>query len=350
MFVTIFLLSCILVTIIFIKFLQKKQFEDRIVGDFVIHHPTTQSTHTKYHELEPEQLQRLRRSDSPMMRIISSDNDSAQILGDSGNVYTVTINSCTCMDFRTRQRPCKHIYRFLVYKKKLNPFDYLEDYRDTKVDYMDVDISKYYGNNMSLREYRVKTLSLVTKKRKTLTITAFDENDIVNRIPDEYSQENFTYELIDYFPPSERQVMYAISLDVDLPNKCCSIDASSLINQSLTNDIEKPPAALVDFAQKRYINFSYYDNYKALVRNILNDLSLQELIAFFIVYVVKDNKKTQQWDFADWDRYMLKAEELLQDTRFMNSFKRLDMNNLSEVKISKNTNAYRIIKEDINQF
>jgi len=39
------------------------------------------------------------------------------VLGSTGSVYTVTINStptCTCMDFKRRRQRCKHIYFILI--------------------------------------------------------------------------------------------------------------------------------------------------------------------------------------------------------------------------------------------
>ncbi|SHG89602.1 SWIM zinc finger family protein [Tepidibacter thalassicus] len=41
---------------------------------------------------------------------VNSKEKTAKIIGSSG-IYNVTLNSCTCYDFETRQLPCKHIYR-----------------------------------------------------------------------------------------------------------------------------------------------------------------------------------------------------------------------------------------------
>lgn len=40
---------------------------------------------------------------------VDTGSQSAEIIGRDGT-YTVTLNSCTCFDFESRQLPCKHMY------------------------------------------------------------------------------------------------------------------------------------------------------------------------------------------------------------------------------------------------
>ncbi len=42
---------------------------------------------------------------------IDFENKTASFLGSGSTLYKVTIDSCTCRDFLTRDLPCKHIYR-----------------------------------------------------------------------------------------------------------------------------------------------------------------------------------------------------------------------------------------------
>ena len=37
-------------------------------------------------------------------------NESAEIVGTSGEIYQVTLQNCTCPDFEEKQQPCKHMY------------------------------------------------------------------------------------------------------------------------------------------------------------------------------------------------------------------------------------------------
>ena len=50
---------------------------------------------------------------SKPVKIIRYDpnDETAEVEGSKGKVYTTTFESCTCMDFVSRQLPCKHMYK-----------------------------------------------------------------------------------------------------------------------------------------------------------------------------------------------------------------------------------------------
>lgn len=53
----------------------------------------------------------------PFDKIIDKYRRSYAVMGSTGNVYNVTIDnspSCTCPDFQTRHKRCKHIYFILI--------------------------------------------------------------------------------------------------------------------------------------------------------------------------------------------------------------------------------------------
>lgn len=64
---------------------------------------------------------------------INPSSESAEITGTDG-AYSVTLNSCTCHDFNSRQLPCKHIYR-LAYE--LNYFDFPKSNRTASKEFKD---------------------------------------------------------------------------------------------------------------------------------------------------------------------------------------------------------------------
>lgn len=45
---------------------------------------------------------------------IDYNNESALISGSSDCPYSVTLESCSCYDFESRNLPCKHIYRLAI--------------------------------------------------------------------------------------------------------------------------------------------------------------------------------------------------------------------------------------------
>lgn len=62
---------------------------------------------------DPEQIKSVGRAlYSQKMEIISCNAQTKEyeVMGEHGEVYTIQNGQCSCMDFRTRRLPCKHIY------------------------------------------------------------------------------------------------------------------------------------------------------------------------------------------------------------------------------------------------
>ena len=62
---------------------------------------------------DPEEMKRAHRAfDSKNMKIVSADRENKiyAVLGEHGEVYTIQNGHCSCMDFRARKLPCKHMF------------------------------------------------------------------------------------------------------------------------------------------------------------------------------------------------------------------------------------------------
>lgn len=59
-----------------------------------------------------QQLKRIASSQKikPENITLHQESNSAEIVGTDG-IYDVTLSTCTCFDFESRQLPCKHMYR-----------------------------------------------------------------------------------------------------------------------------------------------------------------------------------------------------------------------------------------------
>lgn len=60
---------------------------------------------------EEGQYERIIRSKTVKIIRYNPDSGIAEVDGSKGNVYETSFESCTCMDFTTRQLPCKHMYK-----------------------------------------------------------------------------------------------------------------------------------------------------------------------------------------------------------------------------------------------
>lgn len=57
------------------------------------------------------------------MRLVTVPEISVKVRGQNGDVYDVSLDSCTCMDFQTRHKPCKHMYRLAIFIGALGAVD-----------------------------------------------------------------------------------------------------------------------------------------------------------------------------------------------------------------------------------
>lgn len=63
-----------------------------------------------------EQLKRIASAKTlkPVQIQLNKEKQSAIIEGSGSSPYEVTLNTCTCFDFESRQLPCKHMYRLAL--------------------------------------------------------------------------------------------------------------------------------------------------------------------------------------------------------------------------------------------
>lgn len=63
-----------------------------------------------------EQLKRIASANSlkPAQVQVNIETQSATIQGSGSIPYELTLNTCTCFDFESRQLPCKHMYRLAL--------------------------------------------------------------------------------------------------------------------------------------------------------------------------------------------------------------------------------------------
>lgn len=57
------------------------------------------------------------------MRIVEPPLVSVKLRGQSGDIYDVSLDSCTCEDYRRRKQPCKHMYKLAMYIGALSVAD-----------------------------------------------------------------------------------------------------------------------------------------------------------------------------------------------------------------------------------
>lgn len=161
------------------------------------------------------------------------------------------------------------------------------------------------------------------------------------------------YEVEEYIEnPTENQITAAYNHNYSFPPDATASDASVIIGRSVAGKPRmQPPLSekLVRYFVDKKIFIPKYADISDAVRIYMSNISLEESIAYFIMHVsnsVQHNNYYFLCDASDNEvgRYYQIADVLKKNNDFMRSFlrwknKQIDIDG---IKISKNTNAYKI--------
>ena len=156
-----------------------------------------------------------------------------------------------------------------------------------------------------------------TNRFRTFTVIAFNEDDALSKLSDDCDKSTASITTTEFPSPTERQIQYALYLEIEIPEKCCQYDLSTLLDN---HETAPAPSSLFEFAQSRKLFFSYYADEPFLIRLIASSLSLQEWIAFAAICLRKE--LSHIWDFSVWEICMSYSEDIMNNSSFISSLKR----------------------------
>lgn len=294
---------------------------------------------------EPEQLYRIRRAATENISIVSYNYDdrNAVIRGNSGAMYTTSLDGCTCEDYLKRELPCKHMYVLAGYlgrvklsrianknadkikdfTKNLSPEIVEQESYGAKWEIFDVP----QGDNMALRKYEAQyykeraNASIYVYKPKLVTYGDNPEQVFKTMLKEGQHILPGSVREIPYDRPTQAQLYHAIRVDhITIPKYCCKEDLSCLIDRE--EDLEFKPAdpELKQFCKLSRIPYSRYVGENILIEDVFRMLkSDKERIAFQIAVRVYRSRKS--WNFQNWDRYLELADGLItENSKFKSSF------------------------------
>lgn len=106
------------------------------------------------------------------MRICQPFEISSRVLSESGEIYNVTLHSCSCRDFAIHHQPCKHMYRLAAEVGALLAYD----------------TATINEQVLSLNQQAIEAESIIAKAR-SMQETAEKEMDAVKKTVSENSQK-----------------------------------------------------------------------------------------------------------------------------------------------------------------
>lgn len=335
----------------------------------------------KIHE-EKEQKMRYGRACSSDKKFVSIDrqNQTGEFVGSEGDLYYVTLNDCSCQDFKKRGKPCKHIYQLameLGYKKEDAPIENCEQSKlkkwlKTPADKIGFAIMLYgvisiiitqsanngtsFGQSLLIGGIFVVIGLLVkkfgNKKKKEPVIT--NSVEIGTSEPDEEPDLTPLPIEVVYFKkdkPSQKQLEYARDLGINVLDSHYFVDVSQMISRYEDRDYKKPPLALAQYALSIGAEITPYVGANAIIGRIQHKLSKHERIAFYAYAVYCSALCKELGNFKDspyHDKFIEFGFEKSEDERFLKSIE--GRPNSDYYKPNRNTVAYAAVVELMKSF
>lgn len=257
------------------------------------------------------------------------------IVGASGKSYSVSLRNCTCPDYKERHLPCKHMYKFVIESGRANIFEagnkLIIQKISTEMQPEETSTPLHlpsqnatFNDNMNYMLFDGEGIYEPTKRKRKIHIESFSEQEAIQELVTAgYIQDTIALHRVPFDPPTEAQLSAMKKHHNKIPKKACMIDISFLISKSIDEERD-PEKELINFATNQKVKLSYYTGEKSLYSCIWHKFALEEKFAFYLLCVEKDKKGI--WNFENFNRYKNMATDYLNDTKFMNSFKRYSAN------------------------
>ena len=136
------------------------------------------------------------------------------------------------------------------------------------------------------KKFKVRAVYIPTNRKRTETLIAKDEEELIERLKNSDFKEPFDIEEI-FNESTDRQLEYAKDLGIKVPKDASLEDVSALISRNVDGDSLNPNPELIEYAVDKGLYFSKYIGKKALYNLIYESLSLKDRIAFFCFSVYR---------------------------------------------------------------
>lgn len=214
-------------------------------------------------------------------------------------------------------------------------------------------------DNMNYKLYRCRATFEKTKRKRSITLEGFSDNDVSDQLRKSGFIEPFEIERISF--PSYTDAQKAALGNIYLGD-VCFYDASAILSKKYSYD-SIPNPDLIAYATECHLKFSYYIGKKALYDLIFNLLDTKDKIAFFIfcIYRYKTNDRRGNLNKHPYrDLFYTFANNNFSNESFIKSMNKYAGNELrffGNFTIngtvlhggSTQTTAYKTAKEFLNQ-
>lgn len=183
---------------------------------------------------------------------------------------------------------------------------------------------------MNHQIYKVSGINEATNRKKSIKLEGLSEDDAIESASKQGLKEITAIEIVPFDLPTERQLDYAKSLGLIIPNASTKEDVSALISKRVDKD-GTPNQGLLEFATNKRIFLSNYIGKTALYEQIFSSLTNRDKIAFFafsIYRYISDDRYANLDTHANKDLFYEFADSTINDDRFMKSLNKYNGSDL----------------------
>ena len=187
---------------------------------------------------------------------------------------------------------------------------------------------KMSGDCMSLRQFAMKGKSKQTGRvRSAGTVFALDEAAAIAFLQGDPDYEPpFTVSVVPFEPATDRQIGYASSLGLRLPETCCKKDVSAILDNyewEEANRRKSTPAdpQLQELLTRCGVLFSKYLHEEPLLEWFFNRHTSdpKTRMAILAEYIKKQRSAGQKWELDDFDDVIAEAKIWAEDPKMIAS-------------------------------
>ena len=169
--------------------------------------------------------------------------------------------------------------------------------------------------------FKIKSLFKETNRKRTIFLNAKSLDELTSILLDKGFVEPFEIEEIEPELPTDGQISYANSLNINIPIGVSKADLSALIDRTINND-SSPSPEFVEYAIDMGFSFSKYAGKASLYNLVYENLELKDKLCFFTFSVYKylsgdgrDNLMTHPYK----DKFYVFVDSMKADAKFVKS-------------------------------
>lgn len=186
------------------------------------------------------------------------------------------------------------------------------------------------GEKLNYQIYKISGINEATNRKKSIKIDGLSEDDAIESVLKQGLKEISNIEIIPFDVPTERQLDYAKSLGLIIPNASTKEDVSALISKRVDRD-STPNPGLLEFATNKRIFLSNYIGKTALYEQVFSRLVDKDKIAFFafsIYRYISDDRHANLDTHSGKALFYEFADSVISDESFMKSMNRYNGSDL----------------------